>query len=1505
MLNVLNLMCHGYVAVPVIIALKKQGAFRLLSKTEPVKFETVVKELQANQGHLRVAFHMLESLGWATRNQNNEYLLTPESRADDIPDSFLELYSFPMEEYLTTPQTESKLTQWIDQCLIDGNDSDITVPKHLQGSLLLPLLIAVKKHNLHNVSSGQALFSALSAPVQDELAQIFLHLKWANKKQSKLELTQLGEQIIERAYVMGIAGSYRPMLANVADLLFNDPASVFTRDKDSHEEHIDRSINVISSGFQHEKYFQDVEKVIIDIFSKKAIKEQPKYVADMGCGDGAFLKRVYEIIKEKTARGAQLDEHPVQLIGADYNEKSLEETDRNLSGLPHMVIHGDINDPEQLIADLREKGVADTENILHIRSFLDHNRPYIPPKQKRHEKNSRLIQYSGVYVDGAGNEIPSELMMDNLIEHLERWSKIINKHGIIILESHCLPPKIVHNYFVKTESFYFDAIHSFSGQCMAEAEKFIIAAANTGMFPNNPPLRYPKIFPFTRITVNHFKNRNYTVRYANENDLPALVELEKVCWSKDLQTPKSTLKIRLEQYPEGQLALEMDSKTIGVIYTQKITDVKMLNTTPSERVHELHTPDGDIVQLLSVNILPEHQSSGLGDQLLEFTLQRCSLTNGIKSVVGVTRCRDYQKYSDIELAEYIQLPDNRGKLVDPILRFHQLHGAEIKALVPNYREKDSDNNGYGVLIEYDIHNRERDEVIVETTNSKNQLDLSQQFNKKDIKDIELYLCESIKRILGQSKSKPVSSQQPLIEMGMDSASLLELNELISCKYKINLDADFFFQYFTIDRIVKHLGDNIVLERGSGETLKSGKSKISSFQNSETIAVHKESLTNDQDIAIIGMAFKFPGGATTKEKLWQLLSDKRSAIKTLPDDRWKWPSYIDPDNKHRGIDKGGFLDDISSFDAPFFRISPVEAELMDPQQRILLELTWELIEDAGYKASNFIGSQTGVFVGASGSDYNALFRDNMEGIDAHVGPGTSMSILPNRISYYFDLSGPSVQVDTACSSSLVALHDGIRAIQSAEAGQAIVGGVNIMCHPYSTIAYYRAGMLSKAGRCKTFDNEANGYVRGEGAGLVLIKPLKQAVKDCDNIYAVIKGVAINHGGQASGLTVPNPEKQAKLLVAAYKESGINPETVGYLEAHGTGTSLGDPIEISGIKTAFNELSTLYPSSNRKKPYCGLGSIKTNLGHLEAAAGIAGLIKTMLAMKLSVMPGLQNFENLNQKINLENTPFYVLEDNQEWKNFKNNKGETVPKRAGVSSFGFGGVNAHVVLEEYMKSSKEAVATGCSCIFALSAGNSDRLKVYVAKYIDFLKKVLNDYNYSLSEIVYTSQVGREAMDERLSIVISSKEELLGKLTGFYEDEKSAQHVYHDNIKNLASSTKMLTEGKLGSQIIKLAIDEKDLVKLATLWTSGIDLDWDLLYDGNKPLRICIPTYPFEQKRYWVPESLDFAGDDFDISSDESVILDETGEKSKLMVDQLDQLMEGKIDIADMLLMQMDEND
>ncbi|MCK5664908.1 MAG: type I polyketide synthase, partial [Thiotrichaceae bacterium] len=520
--------------------------------------------------------------------------------------------------------------------------------------------------------------------------------------------------------------------------------------------------------------------------------------------------------------------------------------------------------------------------------------------------------------------------------------------------------------------------------------------------------------------------------------------------------------------------------------------------------------------------------------------------------------------------------------------------------------------------------------------------------------------------------------------------------------------------------------------------------------------------------------------------------------------------------------------------------------MDPQQRLFLETVWKTIEDAGYKASDLSGTKTGVFVGVSTADYNELLIKNTIDIEAYTAIGTVFSILANRVSYLLNLHGPSEPIDTACSSSLITIHRAVEAIHSGACSMAIAGGVNVILTPSLTLSFSKAGMLSKDGRCKTFDKQANGYVRGEGVGAVLLKPLNQAQADGDTIYAVIKGTAENHGGHATSLTAPNPNAQTQLLINAYEKAQIEPNTVSYIEAHGTGTSLGDPIEINALKNAFTELYKKYGISLTDKASCGIGSVKTNIGHLEAAAGIAGLFKVLLALKHKTLPGLLHFKELNPYINLQNSPFYIVDKTRPWTPLTDNNGQIIPRRAGVSSFGFGGANAHIVLEEYINPTQSTLPEHTSQLIILSAKNKERLNAYLKNIID----VLNS-NISFADLAYTLQIGREAMDERLAMVVDSLDELKEKLNQYIQGQTELENCYRGNVKKSNAQSEMLIEGNEGKEFVKSIINNKKLKKLAQLWVSGINIDWQLLHPSQKPQRISLPTYPFARERYWIPSN------------------------------------------------------
>lgn len=427
----------------------------------------------------------------------------------------------------------------------------------------------------------------------------------------------------------------------------------------------------------------------------------------------------------------------------------------------------------------------------------------------------------------------------------------------------------------------------------------------------------------------------------------------------------------------------------------------------------------------------------------------------------------------------------------------------------------------------------------------------------------------------------------------------------------------------------------------------------------------------EPIAILGIGCRLPGGADGPAAFWQMLRDRVDAVREVPADRWNAALFHHPDPASRpgtiGTRMGGFMADIDKFDPGFFGISPREAQLMDPQQRLLLEAAVDAIEDAGLGLERLDGSETGVFIGIAAYDYAEIQHgmNNRELISGHTNTGLALSIAANRISYLLNLKGPSVAVDTACSSSLVALHLACQSLRSGESRMAIVGGVNAILKPEPTIGFSRASMLSPDGRCKTFDARANGYTRGEGAGIVVLKPLSAALADGDPVYAVIRATVVNQDGHTNGMTVPGEDAQARMLATAYARAGVVPGHIQYMEAHGTGTPVGDPIEARALGRV---LAQGRPAGTA----CVVGSVKTNIGHLEAAAGIAGLIKATLALHHRRIPSNLNFQSPNPAIDFDGLMLRVATEDQPWPE----NGHTA--RAGVNSFGFGGTNAHAVLE-----------------------------------------------------------------------------------------------------------------------------------------------------------------------------------------------------------------------------------
>jgi polyketide synthase PksM len=568
--------------------------------------------------------------------------------------------------------------------------------------------------------------------------------------------------------------------------------------------------------------------------------------------------------------------------------------------------------------------------------------------------------------------------------------------------------------------------------------------------------------------------------------------------------------------------------------------------------------------------------------------------------------------------------------------------------------------------------------------------------------------QDILAILGEERASAYSARRPLMEMGLDSIELVELKSLVRRRFDVNLPPAFLFEHETQEKMAKALAAAVSDEQLRG------------LEPPPMPPMPPP--TQDIAVAIVGVACRFPGGASSPEAFWDLLELGGVGIVPMPPGRWRWPAFVDVNGTHRGIDQAGFLERIDEFDARFFRTSPKEAEWMDPQQRLLLELSWEALEDGGCRPSELSGRRVGVFVGVCQSDYRDVLvanADPSEAGEAYVGSGTAYAMLANRLSYFYDLKGPSLTVDTACSSSLFALHDAVTAMRRGECEAALVGAVNLLCSPTISLSYYQAGMLSPSGRCHTFDEAADGYVRGEGGAMLLLKPLAAALAHGDPVYGLVTGMAVNHGGQATTLTAPKPDAQADVIEAAWAQAGVPADSAGYIEAHGTGTRLGDPIEVSGLTEAFRRLCRMQGKPWPPKPHCGLGSVKTNVGHLEGAAGLAGLVKILMSIRHGRIPGTPGFQRLNPEIDLGSGPFHIADRSRPWPRFRDGSGRELPRRAGVSSFGFGGANAHAVVEEYLDPGAPAAAEG-PCLIPLSARSQEELIGRARGLLDFLEQI-----------------------------------------------------------------------------------------------------------------------------------------------------------------------------------------
>ncbi|MFI7207922.1 amino acid adenylation domain-containing protein [Micromonospora aurantiaca] len=657
----------------------------------------------------------------------------------------------------------------------------------------------------------------------------------------------------------------------------------------------------------------------------------------------------------------------------------------------------------------------------------------------------------------------------------------------------------------------------------------------------------------------------------------------------------------------------------------------------------------------------------------------------------------------------------------------------------------------------------------------------------------------------------VDATRGFVEQGLDSLGALELRSRLQIVLDIDLPATVALQYPCLEDLVRHL------EEGHFAAEISAMPADEVRQPNPSLIAPTPAPAEDA-VAIIGMACRMPG-ANTPDEYWKLLVGGHDAIRDIPPERWDLDEFYDPSPDAPGkmyVRRAAFIDDIDCFDAEFFRISPREAACMDSRHRLLLETAWSAIESAGIDPTSLRGSDTAVYLGGDEFlNHYARLAAPLLGVEPYVSTGTTLSFMAGRLSYKLGLHGPSMVVSTACSSSLVAMHSAVRAIRNGDCGMALVGAAKLNTDPFENIQLCKLKVLSVEGVSKAFDAAADGLGRGEGCATVLLKRLDAAVADGDPVLAVIRGTAVNHDGPSAGLTVPNASAQTRLVKAALADARVDPADVTYVETHGAGTQLGDPIEINALAEAFRGRATPLR----------VGSTKANIGHLEEAAGLAGVIKTVLMLRHDTIPAQIHCETLTDKVNWANVPVMVERTGLAWP-------DEAPRIAGVSSFGASGTNAHVVLEAYPQLPVGAAAQRGLFVFTFSARDERDLEAYVRKFVDGIDPAADP-----AAVAYTLQIGRTALRCRLAVVASDLAVLRSRLAASLRGEADGPDVFRGTVPAGA-------RGPVAGMASPPAPGWKH-GDVARLWCDGQPVEWRRLYGDRTPSRVPLPTYPFKRVR------------------------------------------------------------
>jgi polyketide synthase PksN len=718
-------------------------------------------------------------------------------------------------------------------------------------------------------------------------------------------------------------------------------------------------------------------------------------------------------------------------------------------------------------------------------------------------------------------------------------------------------------------------------------------------------------------------------------------------------------------------------------------------------------------------------------------------------------------------------------------------------------------------------------------------------------------------VLGLS-ARELREADNFAELGISSVNAVELLEAVNSTFALSLPTSVVFEYPSMAALTSfvagQLSDPTAAAAVAHDKHAEDKGQLSFNDKRAAVgeaqpAKMSSSRVETQGYAIVGMSCRFPQ-AEGLEQYWRNIIGGARFIEEIPAGRWGWrESYGDPRLApgKTSIKWGAFITGEDRFDPLFFGVTPREAQVMEPELRLLLTYVWKAIEDAALLPESLAASRTGVFIATGPSDYPAL-------LSATRGMSTPFkvvpSLIPNRISYALNLKGPSEYCETACSSALVAVHRAIQAMRGGECEQAIVGAVNLMLSPVGHSNLELMGALNPDGRADSFQEDAHGYVRGEGVGAIVIKPLADALAQGERIYAVVRGTGVGHGGYGASPSAPHLEGMKDVIKRAYREAGVAPETVGYIEAQGMASPLCDRTEVEAFAAAFAELAA-GRAARADAGRCVIGTLKPSIGHCEYVSGMAALIKTVLALRHQVRPGVAGFGTRSSALGLDEERFVIGSNNLDWPSPTDAEGAARPRRASVNCFGIGGVNAHLVLEEYTAPPMSDDDAGAQPPFliVLSAKNEERLEALVGEIVQYLEQ---GEPVPLAAIAYTLQTGRTALKKRLAMLVDTHAKLLEGLRAYLGQGSAAPPV-----RSFSNTRDADDAGRSDREVAQPAqwIAERRWESLAQHWARGGNVAWHELYAGARPQKVSLPGYPFEQTRYW-PAGIGAAAGDVEIA-------------------------------------------